>query len=482
VTDRLRPTGDHRPHEDVVRALAMDVAIDARRHHGAGPSDVEPLPEDELADLAQALAVLAAEWWGDRTLPDGHGLAPRVGPWSEVVPLSPVSLVPPAPARRRAGRATPGGRAGGRRLRREALAGTAGVAALVALIDLGLPGPGGHHPPATGLALPATSHLAMVDDRLQLAPSAHPSSGSGLSRLTAVACPSAPRCVGVADATGGATIAISADGGRTWVRREAPSGVTGLAAVTCATPEHCWAVGSSGRAAVVLATTDGGGTWVRQSAPQGVVSLDAVSCPAAARCWAVGTAGGRSAIVATTDGGATWLRQSAPLGVVSLDSVSCPTVVTCWAGGSGRAGATVVTSDDGGRTWGRRALPSVAGTATVTRVAAVTCPTVAACWAAGTGADGSVIAFSVDAKGWTTTASVRAESVAGTRWAPLCRRDCAVAPPTGPWATERAVEGPGAGAVSDRTAGGALTCPTTVQCWSVRAAGTGFTADAVDLS
>lgn len=459
---------DH-PDEMVVRALALDLAIDARLRGGNRPG--EPSPSDELTDLAAGLSSLPADWWDEGCLPDGR--TPGTGGGAAVAPLRPVSLDRAAPSGLRASSTRPGKR----RRRREALAATAAVAALFTLVEVGPAG--GHHTSDSALTLPITTRLAMVDDRLQLAPTV-PSS-SGLSRLAAVSCPGADRCIGVADTSGSASVATSDDGGRTWIRRSAPFGVTRLTAVTCATLEHCWAVGNAGREGALLATTDGGDDWVRQSTPSGVVSLDAISCPTTTACWAVGTMDMGGAIVATIDGGGIWARQSAPAGVTSLDAVSCPTVTACWAGGGGPGGAALMSTHDGGGNWVQDVLPPAAGPGLATRVAAVVCPTVQTCWAADTGARGSVIALTGGATPWASTAAARGGSVAGTGWAPLCPSGCGGATDPASPVTERAVEGSAAGAVSGRTADGALTCPTVVQCWAVGAGTSGFTADAVDL-
>ncbi len=463
-----------------MKALALDIAIDVRRRQGEGPLGTDA--DDELTALARSLDRLPASWWGQRwgTSPSGTGDPVSVpGTVAPLVALDPISLGPPA----RTGPSSPLTRARAprpvaRRLGREALAATAAVAALVAVAELGLPGRGGEHP--SGTPTTAAGRLAVVDDRVQLAV-AGGAPGTGTARLAAVACPRALDCIGVADRAGRASLALSADGGRTWVDRGAPGGVTSLDAVTCTGPARCWAVGGSGAEAAILTSSDGGSTWVRQSAPRGVASLDAISCPAVTTCWAAGTGGGRGVIVATTDGGGTWVRRTGPTGVASLDAISCPTVTTCWAGGTEGSGPAVVSSDDGARSWSPNLLAAVAGAAGVTGVVAVTCPTAARCWATGTGGRDSPVVFTGGGHAWSATGTPGAGPVAGTGWAPLCPAACGSQRTGGPTALERAVEGPGAAAVSGREAGGALTCPTVLECWSVRSSAQGFAAEAVEL-
>ncbi len=470
MADRFGEAGVHDPDESVVTSLALDVAIDARLHGGRRP--LGPGCVDELMDLAGGVASLPVDWWDDELCSGAQrqGSGPGMVP-----PLRSVSLDRPDPADL-ASSATSG--PGARRRRRDALAAAAAAAVVVALVELGSGGAGGHHPPADALAVPTAARLAIVDDRVQLAPTGTPS--TGLSELSALSCPTLDRCVAVADTPGTAAIATSNDGGRTWVRRAAPAGVTNLTAVTCTTPERCLAVGGAGRRGAIAATTDGGTSWVLRSAPRGVDSLDAISCPTAAICWSVGTTDRRSAITATTDGGGTWVSQSAPSGTASLDAVSCPTAAVCWAGGAGTEGADLVSTHDGGRTWLHDQLPP--GSAPLDRLAAVSCPSVAACWAVGAGAGRSVVALTGGAAPWVSAGAAGGATVAGTRWSPLCPSGCGGSAAGGPPPAEKAVEGSAVGAVSGRLADGALTCPTRVQCWAVGTGASGFSADAVNLA
>lgn len=99
-------------------------------------------------------------------------------------------------------------------------------------------------------------------------------------------------------------VARSADQGRTWEIRQAPTHAT-LTAITFAPDgQRGWAVGHD---AVILGTTDGGRTWAREYADPNLEDsfLDVLALDAE-RVIAVGAYG---LFASTNDGGRTWTRR-----------------------------------------------------------------------------------------------------------------------------------------------------------------------------
>ncbi|HVX20945.1 MAG TPA: sialidase family protein [Acidimicrobiales bacterium] len=213
----------------------------------------------------------------------------------------------------------------------------------------------------------------------------------GASQLVSLACPAATDCLGAgygpptaADPTGGAVVARSTDGGRTWsvtplAATFVPSSSGGLA---CA-GRQCVVGGTDDITATSAATAraaawysaDGGATWSPSAVPSGLTALRAVSCTGD-RCVGVANgpapAGasasfpyGTSQAVATTDGGRNWTTTgSEGLAPAYLDTVSCTTASTCWAGGyrsghgPGSQVGVIARTDDGGVTWTDEPLPT----------------------------------------------------------------------------------------------------------------------------
>jgi hypothetical protein len=449
-----RASGAFAPPDSIVTALALDAALDARaRSDAAGLGSA-----DDLLVLADAVRA-----------------RPRQDRWDHIdldqlepVTLGPVRPIPvgfPLPAKRVR-----------RGYRREAMTAAAAMAVLAAGLDMGLSAQGGVSIPAA--ASSAAVRMALVDDRVQLAPPASAVAGNDAAdELTSLDCPTARGCFAVADAPDHAVVAVSTDGGRTWQRHGAPGNVTELSAIGCSSPEHCVAVGSAGGTAAIVSTTDGGRHWVNQSTPAAVTSLVSVSCPQIAHCWAVGQAGTAAAIVTTADGGRHWVSQSAPAATVSLASVSCGVVESCWAGGTARNGGIVLTTANGGRTWHRQVL---AGSAP-TRIVTVSCSTGAGCWAAGPDRTGAVDVFT-RATGATMALATSPRTIGtGTAAIPLCPPGCGSSGNAVANQATRTIEGVTAAALSGRIAAGALTCPTALQCWDMSTSETGVSANSLEL-
>jgi hypothetical protein len=216
---------------------------------------------------------------------------------------------------------------------------------------------------------------------------------AGTGYLSGVACPSATRCIAIAQQDGlgkDNLVVTSRDGGRTWTGRQLPTAVDGLASISCPSVSDCMAVGEGGGKGEIVTTADGGATW-RLVHPE-LAGLDAVACTSGRRCVAAGwlTGGTRPALIRTTDGGRTWLAGAVPAGVQALDTISCPASLVCYGGGFAGArgqkafpGAIVVTGD-GGASWALLGPPAQTGP-----VNAISCLDAARCVAVGTASAGA---------------------------------------------------------------------------------------------
>lgn len=223
--------------------------------------------------------------------------------------------------------------------------------------------------------------------------------------LSAVACTTAARCVaiGAANATGdqGPLALSSTNGGRTWraevLRLPAQDRLFGLG---CASSTRCLATGTngSGHAAVVLETANGGRTWSSRRAPSGVAALLSPDCPTARLCVAAGTAGAsaRPVVAFTSNGGASWRTARVPSGVGELDALSCTSALSCTAVGTDiafNAGVVLVTSD-GGRSWNALFVPTEAAS-----LAAIACPSSCVAVGLSTSGSGAILTDAVAARG-----------------------------------------------------------------------------------
>ena len=139
---------------------------------------------------------------------------------------------------------------------------------------------------------------------------------------------------GVAVAGTGSTIAVSTDGGATWVQRKLPAWPVQSVAFSDAT--HGWAVGPPNN---FDATTDGGATWQAVSSLPTLNPTDTFEAVAASRTGALVSVLGQRSVLSTTDGGATW-TQEATSGIASYPSaplsiVAGPVGFAAAAGGNG---------------------------------------------------------------------------------------------------------------------------------------------------
>jgi hypothetical protein len=302
-----------------------------------------------------------------------------------------------------------------------------------------------HHCRAVGQAAPgangAATSIATSDGgttwTLQPGP-------AGVLDITAVTCRPDRRCVAIGTTAGGSTALVAATPTSGWTPLgPLPPGISGATSLSCTSDRSCWVTGHIQVDAdhvngVVAVTTDGGTSWLTEVTPRGLGYLNAVSClpgptqgagalparstttvppsttaaapppataplattsttapapavgVAGARCTVVGTSatvvdGARAghAVVLTTDnGGATWANQSVAATAAALSGVSCTALATCMAVGStvaaeGPAGIVVVTASTA-HPW--RRAPSVSAPLSLS---AVSCVSISSCVSVG---------------------------------------------------------------------------------------------------
>ncbi len=186
--------------------------------------------------------------------------------------------------------------------------------------------------------------------------------------VTRIACPSAQRCVEVGTTSeflaGSQTgiAAVSSDGGETWTPAGTAGSIDFLGGLSCPTATICYATAArtSSFNDGLAESTDAGAHWhLLPGAPpppagstRGAFS-GALSCPVVGQCWATGGPGG---ILATTDGGATWVAETEPQGgggVPGIGDLTCLTTQHCIAVGSEPhpGSLAVIATNNGGATW-----------------------------------------------------------------------------------------------------------------------------------
>jgi len=240
-------------------------------------------------------------------------------------------------------------------------------------------------------------------------------SGDRSTRLDALSCPSAARCVAVgrssrtyADSLTGASKALVLTwSGASWsiVTTPDPSGEYGrrLSAVSCASASSCVAVGFDetdphlgGQGNMLIESWDGM-TWsvvVSAAAPLGSIvggSLSGVSCSAASSCVAVGW--DADGPLAERWDGATWsqLTDPEPVGADPADlwGITCSSASSCVAVGrhwSPGTGSRVLVESWNGASWSIAGTPDPA-TAYDSLLTGVSCPQATTCFAAGSFVD-----------------------------------------------------------------------------------------------
>ena len=183
--------------------------------------------------------------------------------------------------------------------------------------------------------------------------------------ITEVSCPTAQRCVAVAQvistmADAGA-ILYSHDGARSWSVVSVGPDPKGFTALDCADANSCitfasyFGYGGAGPRQQARRSVDGGVTWTPLPVPADDVVIEGIDCASTSMCVAVGTrgfgAGATGVAFRTSDLGSTWSPATSATPVYKR-SVSCPTTSVCFAAGSAGSSAGVVErSVDGGATW-----------------------------------------------------------------------------------------------------------------------------------
>jgi photosystem II stability/assembly factor-like uncharacterized protein len=199
----------------------------------------------------------------------------------------------------------------------------------------------------------------------------------GTPSLSLLACPSARRCFAApsgieptAVPAPSRFVASTDDGGATW-RAEAlpgfgspqPFALTGLA---CPTSSQCVVVGHTGSTPIhpyLAVTTNGGMTWITPALPASVPPPAGVSCPTSTLCLVVGTsiAGGhgRESALRTLNGGLTWTIIQLPQEQSLISGVACASSTRCLVVGLATIGLpSALVTTDGGRKWSTEWLPA----------------------------------------------------------------------------------------------------------------------------
>ena len=188
--------------------------------------------------------------------------------------------------------------------------------------------------------------------------------------LNDVHCPNTTQCyaVGRYGKSGPGVIIGSSDGGGRWKVLLTTSGAP-LSAIACPTADRCVAGGdtlsSSTDIPATFVTTDDGAHWSSEARPP-VGGADGAACSSVNVCLIVGMFG----LDRTTNAGMTWMMENLPRGIQSIASVACPTRSLCIIGGTGTVRgptsdgvffeppAVDLVSHDAGATWSRAVLAS----------------------------------------------------------------------------------------------------------------------------
>lgn len=156
--------------------------------------------------------------------------------------------------------------------------------------------------------------------------------------------------------TGEGAVALSADGGQTWILASVPNGIGVLRSATCSNETDCLAAGSTSASVndivpaqgALLHSTDGGHTWQPATGSPPVANVFDLECPSASLCVMVGTvwkgspAVGAGGVAQSGDGGTTFHLSSTAYVPLTLTALSCPSATACFAaGGDSLASVTV---------------------------------------------------------------------------------------------------------------------------------------------
>ncbi len=155
----------------------------------------------------------------------------------------------------------------------------------------------------------------------------------GVGFLFGLSCASRSTCTAVGDSFNPKDPAIierTTDGGLRWTAQRAPHGVTILDSVACPDTRTCYAFNDAFTTAAIAVTHNGGGTWLRQRlrGPAGAtIGPSGLACMTSQDCVGIGLAvdepGLQSHIFETLDGGSTWVLPPLPPGTGWLLGVGC---------------------------------------------------------------------------------------------------------------------------------------------------------------
>ncbi len=188
--------------------------------------------------------------------------------------------------------------------------------------------------------------------------------------ILALACATRERCVAIArGGTGSYFPLVSSNGGATWKAGTASPVLDGVIDISCPSATRCIGVanhsqtggqGSSEAVGAGVWSTDGGMHWV-MGQTLGIGPVVGLSCPNAEHCVAVGEAEstppqfGPPMVSVTMDGGHKWRPVGSIVGPIPQEiiSISCPTATWCGAlaNGLGASPGEWLTTSDGGMTW-----------------------------------------------------------------------------------------------------------------------------------
>lgn len=156
---------------------------------------------------------------------------------------------------------------------------------------------------------------------------------SGLGALSAVACPTSARCVGVgSDDNGNGKTALinTADAvGTAWAGSVSE---VGLEAVACATPT--WCISTAAGDVVRVDASTGVATLLRRlSAPAGeIATADSLACPNSTECFGVGFVGNEEhskGLIARFNATGVLLGTTLEASATGFGGIACPTPTQC---------------------------------------------------------------------------------------------------------------------------------------------------------
>jgi len=156
-----------------------------------------------------------------------------------------------------------------------------------------------------------------------------------------------PGYIPSASGHGQGAVAVSSDGGQTWVLATVPTTAGVLQSVACLSASDCLAAGSTSTTVSdvipakgeLVQSADGGHTWTPSAVPVPVDDVYGLACPSIRQCVMVGTnwvgfpAVATGAVAQSGDGGAHFGTSSAAYIPTTLSGLSCPDTMSCVAVG-----------------------------------------------------------------------------------------------------------------------------------------------------